>query len=112
MSATAASSTTAPVWRRRATPDTLQRRLHHRQRRVEDHPPHQRRRRRDAGGGEPARPLVGAAGAQQGLLQQVGRGGQPLLVSVYITQSKASLDERNAVIADVGRLVRGWVDGA
>lgn len=39
-------------------------------------------------------------------------GRAPLVVSAYITQSKASLDERNAVIAAVGRLVREWVDGA
>jgi len=36
-------------------------------------------------------------------------GRKPLVVSAYVTQSKASLDDRNAVIADVGRAVRGLV---
>ncbi len=37
-------------------------------------------------------------------------GRKPLVVSVYVTQTKASLDDRNAVIAEVGRLVRGVVE--
>ncbi|PWC52900.1 class A beta-lactamase [Azospirillum sp. TSO22-1] len=36
-------------------------------------------------------------------------GRKPLVVSVYVTQTKASLDDRNAAIAEVGRLVRELV---
>jgi beta-lactamase class A len=32
---------------------------------------------------------------------------KPLIVSVYITQTKASFEDRNAAIAEVGRVVRG-----
>ncbi|WP_370659237.1 class A beta-lactamase [Modicisalibacter muralis] len=32
-------------------------------------------------------------------------GREPLIVSVYITQTKASVDERNAAIADIGRAI-------
>lgn len=36
---------------------------------------------------------------------------KPVVVSAYVTQTKASLDDRNAVIAEVGRLARTLVGG-
>jgi beta-lactamase class A len=36
---------------------------------------------------------------------------KPLTVSVYLTETKASLDDRNAAIAAVGRAVAAWLDG-
>lgn len=36
-------------------------------------------------------------------------GRKPLIVSVYLTGTKASFDDRNAAIAAVGRAVKVWV---
>jgi beta-lactamase class A len=33
-------------------------------------------------------------------------GHEPLIVAVYITQTTASIDDRNAAIADIGRAIK------